>query len=411
MNKNIKYILIGSIALLIIVICFIIFRDQGGNTPSKPLTFDESGDFTIDLIKNVNKNQDNNYLISPYSIEVALNMLREGSSGNTKKELDDVIGTRNLNINNSNVKIANGLFVKNTYKDVVEDNFTNTLKTKFNSEILYDEFKTPSVINNWVNKKTDGMIKNILNDMDPDFALGLANAIAIDVKWINKFDCIDTYSEEFNTYDGTKINVEMMHDYYKGNVKYLNEDVKGIILPYEENLEFIGLLPNSDIKKYVNNLTKESLDTLLNSFKEASSSKRVSLSLPRFSYEYSLDDFKQILVSMGIKDAFDNKMSDFSSIITKDNLLKFDKDNLYVSDAIHKTFIDLNESGTKAAAVTYFGMNTSSTIGPEEYEEIEIKFNKPFIYMIRDKESNEILFFGSVYEPNIWKSSTCDQVE
>ena len=85
-------------------------------------------------------------------------------------------------------------------------------------------------------------------------------------------------------------------------------------------------------------------------------------------------------------------------------------DNLYVGEAIHKTHIDLNEKGTKAAAITYFGMfkNTSIII---EKENIEIEFNRPFIYIIKDSKTNEMLFFGVVYEPNKWNGSTCSNEE
>ena len=83
--------------------------------------------------------------------------------------------------------------------------------------------------------------------------------------------------------------------------------------------------------------------------------------------------------------------------------------NVYVGEAIHKTHIELNEVGTKAAAITYFGMfKNSALIEPNEYETIDINFNKPFIYMIREASTKEILFFGTVYEPNIWKGSTCN---
>ena len=111
--------------------------------------------------------------------------------------------------------------------------------------------------------------------------------------------------------------------------------------------------------------------------------------------------------AMGIKKAFDEEEADFSKIITKENLNKLGKENIYVSDAIHKTYIDLNEKGTKAAAVTYFGIRATS--GVESYETVEIKFDRPFIYMIRDTETKEILFLGSVYEPNKWNGNTCEK--
>lgn len=364
----------------------------------------DTGNFTIDLLKRVNNEK--NYLISPYSIEVALSMLKTGADNKTREEIDKVLPQRDLNVSNENVKISNAIFVKNVYKDVIEKSFEKELKNNYKSTILYDEFRTPKVINDWVKKSTDGMIEKILDSIDEDFVLGLANAIAIDAKWVSEFECNNTVSEKFTKSDNKKINVEMMHRQYRDNIEYANGDVEGVIIPYQENLEFIALLPKDNLKNYINNLTNEDLNKVLNSFKKLSENERLNLSLPRFSYKYNINNFIGILNDMGITSAFDPVEADFSKIITKENLNKLGKDNLYVSDAIHKTYIDLNEKGTKAAAVTYFGIKTSGAY-MEDYKEIDIKFNRPFMYIIRDTETKEILFIGSVYEPNEWKGTTC----
>jgi len=402
MNKRTIYLLI-IIILLVTIIGIIIFKDiSKANNNSKEDIVITDTDFTLKFIKNVNKNKLENYLVSPYSVEVALNMLKKGASGNTLEELNKVLSERNLKINNDNVKIANGIFIKDKYKNTIKDSFTNDLKTNFNAEIIYDQFTTPNVINNWVNDKTSGMINKILDDISPDFVLGLANAIAIDANWESEFECIRTTSESFKKIDGRTINVQMMHNTYHDDIKYLDSDIKGIILPYKENLEFIGILPNTKVQEYISNLSKEKLDSTINSFKNISSKERILLSLPRFSYSYDLKDFQDILVSMGIKDAFDSSNANFSNIISPEI------EELYVSEAIHKTYIDLNEKGTKAAAVTYFGLDKNSASSTNKYKDIKIEFNKPFIYMIRDTSSKEILFFGTVYEPNIWNGSTCE---
>lgn len=401
-----KKIIIMSMAILLVVGCG---KKKKENIKKTIYT----NNFNIDLIKTVN--EDKNYLISPYSIEVALNMLKEGTNNNTKEEIEKVIHTRNINniSTNNKIKIANALFIKNEYKDIIKTDFSNNLISKYKSEVLYDEFKTPDVINNWVDKHTDGMIKKIINEMDPDFVLGLANAIAIDVEWESPFECIKTTSEEFTKNDKNKINVEMMHNSYESsNYKYLKDDyATGIIIPYKSydetnRLEFVGILPNDSVDNYINSLTKEKLDNLLNNGKEASSKFEIQLSLPRFKYEYEISDFKHVLKQIGINQAFDAINADFTNIMNKEDM----KTNLYVSDAIHKTYIDLNEKGTKAAAVTYFGLKNYSAMKPEEKETVSIKFNKPFIYMIRDKQTEEMLFFGVVYEPNTWKDSTCENV-
>ena len=376
----------------------------------KPIVHDDK-EFNIRLIKTVNNSKNDNYLISPYSIEIALNMLKSGASNNTLKEIEDLIKERDINdVSNDKVKISNAIFIKDNYKKYVEKTFVNNLKKNYDSEVLYDSFVTPDVINNWAKKKTDNMIDKVLDDMDPNFVLGLINAIAIDVEWNSQFECINTTSEKFTKKDNKKIDVEMMHQMYTTSAyKYFdNENEKGVILPYDNSLEFVGIIPNKDINNYINNITKDTFDNIDKSLNSASSKKRLSLALPRFSYSYDLKDFKNILIQLGVKDAFNGANADFTKIITKANMLKTDIENLYVEDAIHKTYIDLNEKGTKAAAITYFGMYKNSAIIEDEYDIVSIEFNKPFIYMIRDKNTKEILFFGIVYEPNLWKGSTCE---
>lgn len=400
------------INIIILLLLFTGFLGVYYVNPNREEKIEESNnmkDFNTSIIKKSFKEE--NYLISPYSIEVALNMLKEGAQGETKEEIEKLVGIRDLNINNDNVKIANALFVKSLYNKIIENNFKNKLQEKYSSEILYDEFKTPDIINNWVNNKTNGMIEKILDDISLDFILGLANAVAIDAKWSSSFECNNTTSEKFVTATGRKINVEMMHQSYLYNAKYLVDDeLKGVLLPYEEGLEFIGILPNETLENYIKKLDINLLNEKIDNFEEATDKKRLSLSIPRFTYNYDLSDFKEILISIGITSAFNSELANFNSIITKSNMNKNGINNMYVSDAIHKTYIDLNEKGTKAAAVTYFGIKANSAV-LDNYKEVKIEFNRPFIYMIRDKESKEILFFGSVYEPNIWKSSTCENIE
>jgi serpin B len=98
-------------------------------------------------------------------------------------------------------------------------------------------------------------------------------------------------------------------------------------------------------------------------------------------------------------------------MMTKDKMKELNIDSLYVAEAVHKTHIDLNEKGTKAAAVTYFGVYKNTSVAePRQPKIINVELNKSFIYMIRDKESKEILFIGVVDKPNEWKASTCDNL-
>ena len=316
------------------------------------------------------------------------------------------MGNRVINNLNSDNKIvtANSVFIKDEFKNYVKSDYNNTIKSKYNSEIIYDSFNNTDTINEWANIKTNGMIKNIMDDFSPNAVMVLINALALDVKWQNAFECYLTREEKFTKADNSVINVEMMHKTFdSSNYKYIKtNDLEGVVIPYEKigpniELEFIGLIPNTDINSYINNLTKEKLDELYKNQKSAGNSTHISVSLPRFTYDYNEEKFISVLNKLGIKDAF-TRSANLSNI----------GDNLMVGQAIHKTHIDLNESGTKAAAVTSVEVVAKGGfIG--DVEKIEVKFNKPFMYMIREKNTGEILFFGSVYEPNLWNGKTCQE--
>lgn len=370
--------------------------------------------FDYDILKEVNKNYKNtNYLISPYSMKIALSMVRDGANGDTKTQIENLIGNENITLLNSEKRIstANGLFVKNEYKNDILESYYETMKKNYDGEILYGDFTTPKDINDWIYKKTYEMIKDPIQDINPEFVLGIVNAIAIDVEWQNEFKCNSTYNEEFIKANNEKIEVEMMHNAYNRDAKYFDtSEEKGVILPYKTyarngeesqdgiSLEFVGILPNKSLDEYIESFDKDTLSRIESSANEVNDQKELLLGLPRFEYSFEFTQFKDSLINLGMKDAFSHDKADFSNIInTKD---------IYISDAIHDTYIKLGETGTKAAAVTAFMFETSSI--REEKENIEIKFNKPFMYLIREKGTNNILFIGTVYEPNTWKGSTCE---
>ncbi len=417
---------IHIIILSIIVACALMFFGvKMMNDKKKPIDYTVIAgvdEFNLNLVKTVHKNNnDNNYLISPYSIEMALNLLKSGAKGKTYDEINSLIGDRemtDLRVNNR-INVANAAFIKNKYQSYINKDYYETLKNKYYSDILYDEFKSPKVINDWVKKETNGMIDKILDSIDENFTLGLANAIAIDVEWDNAFDCAGTTKEKFTKIDGENINTEMMHNSYKSEeYKYLkNTNATGVIIPYKKydkntgeidyenghNLEFVAILPETNVNEYISSLNARELNNLLGSAKAASSDFEIKLSLPRFKYDYELTNFKSILKDLGINEAFNPELADFTGIMPKSD----EYDNLYVDEAIHKTHIDLNEKGTKAAAVTYFSFTTMGMV--IEKESVSVNFNKPFIYLIRDAKSNEILFFGTVYLPNEWQGNTCSE--
>ena len=428
MRKIIIALLILIIIACIGMICYKIIGSKifikEDNIKEKPVQIADNLDFNSKLIINTNQMEDNNYLISPYSIEIALSMLRDGANGESKDQIDKVIGNRKINYLSvkNRINVANAAFIKNEYKNNVKKSYSNKLKKAYNAQVLYDNFKTPDVINNWVKKETYGMIDKIMNEVDDDFVMTLANAVAIDVDWDKEFDCMMTKEEMFTKKDKSEMKVSMMHTTYnQKEFKYfVNDSEKGVVIPYKKSdkdgkdkyssdvadnqLEFVGILPKNNIKDYVNNISKDKLEAIDKSLKESSEKTNIDFSLPMFKYDYDMtkgNKFVKVLKNMGIKDVFDGTVADLTNIIDKETA------NLYVDDAIHKTHIDLNEKGTKAAAVTAFPIVDGSALEPERPEIIKIKFNKPFIYIIRDSKTKEMLFFGVVYEPEKWTGSTC----
>ena len=381
----------------------------------------KSNEFNYNLIlkNHAIQEKNKNYLISPYSIEIALNMLRDGASGDTKTEIDKVIGTRKINdvTIKDKVNVANAIFMRNTYEQYILQTYKDTLKNNYDAEFFtYPYEQIIDAINNWVKDKTSGMILKTVEKINPNYVLGLVNALAMDIEWPRAFECENTVSEEFTKADGTKIDVEMMH---KNASQYIKENnVEGIILPYkkEENsnleYEFVGLIPNIDIDDYINNNLEKDLKNINNLIKKpiVSEEKKqeVHLSLPSFTYDSGVENFIGLLKNIGINKVFDRLKApngaEFYNMVDK-------KIDVYVSQAIHKSHIELTEKGTKAAAVTYIEMTEKSSAVPSKENKIEhinIKFNKPFIYVIREKNTNEMLFFGVVYEPNLWNGSTCN---
>jgi len=422
MSKKIYIIFIIIVVLIIALSCVFLIDKKPKNDEVIPII--EPGDnisFDYKIINETNKRYKNNYMISPLSIAYALSILEVGATDNTKKEIDKLLNNYNL-INDPNIKdrisLANALFINNKYKSNIKNLYIDSIKTNYNSDILFDDFNTPDVINNWVNEKTYKMIPRILDSISNDFVLGIANAIAIDVEWKTKFECNNTRKETFTLKDGTKMDTAMM--YSNSNLTYFeNDEAKGIIKDYvsydkttgkqtyEENentvsLEYIAILPN-DIDKFMKNLNKDKIDSLLKNKQTSSSNLTINLKLPKYTHDFDYDDFKDALQTLGIKDAFDSDKASFNNILKENSDI-----SIYVDEAIHKSHIELSENGTKAAAVTAFILNKATSINHEQPKIINITFDKPFIYIIKDKISDNIWFFGTVYEPLKWEKHTCE---
>ena len=367
-------------------------------------------DFSLQFLKMENKIE--NVVYSPLSIKYALQMLNDGASGNTKTQIEKALGNTSLGKYNNIDKVlslANALYIRNDYSKYVKDDYNNNLISKYNAEVKYDDFKSAYNINNWIENKTFGQIKNLLTDdvvTDYENKMFLINALAIDMAWKNKFEEKNTYGMTFYLENNQEMNATTMRkttsgddvSYYKDDdVTVLNMDLE----EYEdEQLEFMAIMPNSNLSDYIKNFNTEKLENIVNKLKLASETNYgVSVWTPRFSYDYKLD-FENDLKKLGITDAFKKELADFSNMSSKTPL--------WVGGALHKANVDFSEKGIKAAAATVIYMTVGINPSEEKNKPVVIEINKPFMYLIKDKKTNEIWFVGTVYKPNSWEDDKKD---
>ena len=414
--KTIIILIIILLILAIIALAIILYnkdrKTADGNNTTATIISDNKitkFDLSIEFLKQENNRQ--NMLYSPLSIKYALKMLNEGADGNTKVQIQNLIGDIELtsynNINNV-LSLANGIYIRDTYTEFVKENYIDTLSQKYNAEINYDSFNNADNINNWIEHKTLGIIKNMVRDdivQNPNTEMLLINALGIDMDWETPFDASETYGEDFNLENDNKIMATMMHkeakddnvSFYKdNNITALRMDLQ----KYDDvQLDFIAIMPKENLSEYIKTFSMDDLNNILAKSTLASNTNYgVNISIPKFSFDYYLR-LKDDLITLGITDAFDENSANFSNMTSSQGL--------YVSDALHKANIDFSEQGIKASAATVIVMQDKAmAVSPTQLE--EIKFDKPFLYIIRDKNTNEIWFVGTVYEPNYWDNDKSD---
>lgn len=511
-NNSGVFLLIFLVLLLVVSLLgayyYFNLREEGEsvntNIPLKESSYtiknNDVSDFDLYFMKL--NNSEANKVYSPLSIKYALEMLSEGAKGDTKAQIDSILGkySNKKYINSDNMSFANAMFIKNTFKDSVNSKYTDNLKSKYNADVIYDDFTSPNNINKWVSNKTFNLINNLLNDVsNNDFIL--VNALAINMEWNKKIQATsETYKDLYNVnYKHEKFNdyVELYDSEYNKDLKFnnnsnvqnvelasnanrydivksLGEDnirsfiteeynkwlttddakytlaedpsvsdvstnVEKYIKELKENygkhsastdfsfytddevkvfakdlktyngttLQYVGIMPNElSLKDYISKLDSKKVSNLIKKLKDSSEIDsyedgkvtKVHGNLPLFNYEYTLN-LDDSLKKLGITDIYDINKSNLSNMLNGDK-----KDAI---ETIHKANIDFSNDGIKAAAKTAVGGLGSA--GPNYFEylydvptvEINLDFDKPYLYLIRDKESGEVWFAGTVYEPTL----------
>jgi serpin B len=359
--------------------------------------------FALDIFRNVveNSTESENIIISPLSISLALSMTLNGSGSTTRTAMLDALRMKGLTtdiINNSYkdltnallsvdkrvlISIANSVWIENNF--VVKKPFTDILTNYYTAD--YKSFnisdpQVPAQVNSWIESKTNGLIKNMIDQLDPSTVMLLANAIYFKGKWNSQFDKGKTVQGSFYKPAGTAIQVPMMKQtsefkIYNGEEFTLAEFPYGqgnfvmdLILPYDQNgiKNTLALINENSLKGWISQMSERNTD----------------LTFPRFKYGYK-KELKKTLGDMGMGIAFTDN-ADFSNISDMATMISF---------VLHQAFIETNEEGTEAAAATVVGMvTTSMPAGP-----FILNIDHSFLYIIRETTTNSILFMGRVVDP------------
>lgn len=402
--------------LLSIFIVFVLLlssckKESDEKSPTEPVQIDLTANqvsliasentFAFDIFKKVVEAnpESKNIIISPLSISTALSMVLNGANGTTRDAIVTAMRMDGLStdaINNSSkvlreallsvdkrvlITIANSVWSEHNF--VVKKPFTDILTQYYNADTKSFDIKDPMVpglINTWISEKTNGLIKNMIDRLDDNTVMLLINAIYFKGKWASEFDKDKTLPSTFYKTDGSTIQVPMMkqkseYKVYDGEGFTMAElpygqgnFVMDVIVPYSRDgvKTILPLINDANLKGWVNQM----------------SSRKIDILFPRFKYMFGME-LKKILTDMRMGIAFSDN-ADFSNISSID---------LLITSVLHKAFIETNEEGTEAAAVTIIG------IGATSVNTNILNIDHPFLYIIRETTTNSILFMGRVVDP------------
>jgi serpin B len=368
---------------------------------SQDITIPAEGNntFAFELFKQILQ-KDKNGFISPYSISSAMTMAWAGARGETQKQMSNVLHldpdpnmtlqgfyalTAKVNEAAADsgvvMNVANSLWIKRgfdvnpTYPTITEQYFKAPVK----------ELTTAADVNNWVNHETHGKITDLVDDKDVvKSVMMIANAIYFKGSWQSPFNGKNTHKQKFTTAANLKVDADMMSQNLK--VNYYEDDKKQALeLPYKNGkISMMIVLPkvNGSLAGMLTTFGAPAYREIQANFR----SQEVDISLPKFSFGCE-NELSDVLSKMGMTDAFYAPAADFTGIAQK----------LFIGVVKHKAIIEVNEQGSEAAAATAVGMVTSI----REPQVTKFTADNPFIFLIKENESNVILFMGTVENPNL----------
>ena len=342
-------------------------------------------------------------VVSPISVTYLLGMLNAGAAGTTRDEITATLGFGSdpTAVNEyckimiegapnvdpaATVKIANCINVNSAMGISLLKQYVNNMKNYYSAQVEDLDFTKSSTlekINNWCSKNTDGMIPNILDELNPDAAMCLLNAIYFNADWTEKFDVNDTRNSSFTLPDGSVVTRELMHR--KAIAQGCESELCSMLrIPFGSGgYSMYVMLPaeGKTTGDLIRDISQQELTDHLNAIDMTP--HEVDILMPRFEIVSEIDLIK-VLKPMGIKSAFTGS-ADFSNMSDR---------SLYVSMMKQKAKIEVNEDGAKAAAVTVAMIDPTSP-GPQHYEKAEFHANRPFLYFILEESTRSIFFIGT----------------
>jgi serpin B len=383
---------------------------EKNNTPNlRPLTTQEvktigsSNEFAFRAFSALRTEEETqNIFISPLSISSALTMAFNGADGSTKEAMRKTLGFEpqtDEEINQSFKSLAEllvGIDKKVTFSTAnsiwyaqqyqLQAPFVQQNKTYFDATVQGLDFSSAgakSTINDWVKDKTKGKITDIVQEIRPDHVMFLVNAIYFKGTWTYPFDKQLTQKASFRKEDGSTAQVDFMA-LKNGKYLYYQDARQQVIdLPYG-NRQFSMTLVVPNGEHTVSDITRNLNHAQLTSWLNSADSTSLELRLPKFKLEYK-KELSEMLAQLGMGEAFTNN-ADFS------RMLEGSAQNLAISEVLHKSFVEVNEEGTEAAAATSVGIVVTS-MPPT------VQVDRPFVFLIREKSSNAILFIGQLMNP------------
>lgn len=361
-------------------------------------------EFAFDLLNEILQSEESeNFMISPLSVSMALGMTYNGADGDTKTAFEQTLrlnGFTRTEINyihsillnhlvkvdpKVTMKIANSIWLNDLFS--YQEAFADTNRYYYQAQMNSLDFSDPGsvdVINNWVDEKTNGKITEVLDQIPAEAVMYLINALYFYGNWTYQFDENEGFQIKFNYKDGTAAMVDAM-SMTSDLQLYENNAFKMIELPYgNKKYSMLLVVPEQayEVEDVSNLLDNESLNEYTSNLQEVN---EVLLEMPKFKYEYKTL-LNEALINMGLDIAFSGN-AEFPLMVNESI-------DLAISRVIHKTYIDVNEKGTEAAAVTVVEMEYTSIGEPDK-----ITVDRPFLYIIREKTSNAIVFMGKVGDP------------